>query len=55
MAALEPEEMEYWCTDCGCEISYYQWLERGAQTEDEGWCEECWQEFLDGLFEEPAE
>jgi hypothetical protein len=52
---MDPEEKEYSCTGCCSEISYYQWLERGAQTDTEGWCEECWQEFLDGLFSDPEE
>lgn len=45
------EEEEFYCEDCGCEINYWQWLLRTGPTDNTGYCEECWEEFIESLFE----
>lgn len=55
MKKIPKEEQEYYCEDCGCEISYYQWLMRTGQTDNEGYCEDCWSDFIENLFEDEEE
>jgi hypothetical protein len=52
MTKIPREEQEYHCEDCGCEMSYYAWLEHSGQTDNEGICQDCWEEFIDNLFED---
>jgi hypothetical protein len=49
---MDKEEEDYFCEDCGCEISYYQYLMRSGSTPNEGYCEDCWDDFIESLFEE---
>lgn len=48
-----PEDKEYFCEVCGNEISYTQWLMcSGTYHNNEGFCQQCYDESILELFEE---
>lgn len=52
MPTIPREEQEYHCEECGCEMSYWGWLEHSGQYENEGICSDCWEDFVTELFDE---